>query len=568
MRLSRSRSVLRRTVSALAVGALAVSLAACGGIPTSGEVHAGEPFTDEPTGDFVFNPLGPAQDADQRAILEGFVAAFTGPQGDYAVARQFLSSSFKKEWDPRQSVLIRTGSPATSIVDATTMDFSFTSVAQLDQNGAFSAVGSGFQTLQFHFVKEEGQWRIDQAPAGIVLPMSTFLTIFSKHALYFYDLSLNYLVPDERWFPGGTTAGRIVTELLAGPPDWLKGAVVSQFPDGTQLTPGTTVMVDSTVAQVDLTAEAAGADSAQRQRMQLQLTESLASVPGIASVELSVAGAILTIQPLGPESPTVQRAVDSRPLVMVDGVFGYLAGGKLSSIPQLSDRVAALAPRAVTVGEDATTAAVLSSDGGVYVVSAAQRQAELVDDREGIIAPGLDDFGTVWSVPAGTPNAIMAISADGSVHPVATSLPADARIVSLDIAQDNVRVAMLLQTAAGTRIIVSAISRDASQGYLPVSVGPPVLDVLIEGRTAVDATWVDRHSVAVLTNFEGSSLVTAFEVGGQSTSLGAPALGVAIVGGNGRTGLRVLDAEHHLQAPRGSSWQATTTVVDVVAAQR
>lgn len=557
----------KRMIAAVAAAVLALAVAGCGGIPTSGSVHAGDPFTDEPTGDFVFNPLGPAKDADQRAILEGFIAAFTGPQNDYYVARQFLSKDLKKDWDPRKSVLIRTGVPSLSSVDGTTMDYVFTSVAQLDEFGAYSAVGSATQSLQFHFVKEDGQWRIDQAPSGIVLPMSTFLTIFSKHALYFYDLSLNYLVPDERWFPGGTTANRIVTALLAGPPDWLKGAVVSQFPDGTQLSPGTTVTVDSTVAQVDLTAEAAGADSAQRQRMQLQLSESLASVPGIASVEISVADSILAIKPLGPGGPVSQRPVDSRPLVLSDGVFGYLSGGEVSVIPQLSEKVSALGPTAVAVSQDAESAAVLSA-GGVHVVRTNQKEAQLVDDRGGLIPPAIDDFGFVWSVPAGSPNSIVAVGPDGTTHPVATSLPTGSRIVSLDIAQDNVRVAILLQTLAGARLTVAAVSRDATQGYFPTSVGAPVLDSLVDGDDAVDATWIDRFSVATLTNSDGTSIVNSFEIGGQRSPLGKPALSVAIVGGNQRTGLRVLSADHHLQAPRGSSWQATTTPVSLIATQR
>lgn len=563
----RATDLLRRFVAASAVGILALTLVACGGIPTSGSVQAGDPFVDEPSGDFVFNPLDPVPDADQRVILEGFMAAFTGPQSDYAVARKFLTSEFKKEWDPRQSVLIRTGSPSMSSVDESTMAYSFTSVAQLDQFGAYSAVGSAVQTLQFQFVKEDGQWRIDQAPPGIVLHMSTFLTIFSKHALYFYDLSMNYLVPDERWFPGGTTANRIVTALLAGPPDWLKGSVISQFPDGTQVTPGTTVTVDSTAAQVDLTAEAVGADAIQRQRMQLQLTESLASVPGIASVEISVADAILSINPIGSDGPVAQRAVDSRPLVMVEGVFGYLAGDELTEIPQLSDKVVALNPRAVVLGEDSNTAAVLT-ENGAYAVRAGQEQAQRVDDREGLIAPALDDFGNVWSVPADSPNEIIAVGADGVVHPVAVTLPTGSRIVSLDIAQDNVRVAILLETLSGARLIVAAIGRDASQDFVPLSIGAPVLDSLIDGDDAVDATWVDRFTVATLTSSDDSTFVSAFEIGSQRSSLGKPSKGVAIVGGNGRTGLRVLDENHHLQSPRGSSWQAASSTVEVIATQR
>ncbi len=563
----RATDVTKRVIGATFVGLLALGLAACGGIPTSGSVKAGEPFIDEPTGDFVFNPLDPVKDGDQRTILDGFIAAFTGPQGDYAVARLFLSKDFKKEWDPRQSVLIRTGTPSLSSSGPTSMDYTFTSVAQLDEFGAYSAVGSAAQTLQFQFVKEDGQWRIDQAPPGIVLPMSTFLTIFSKHALYFYDASLDYLVPDERWFLGGTTANRIVTALLAGPPDWLKGAVISQFPDGTQLNPGTTVSVDATVAQVDLTAEAAGADGAQRQRMQLQLTESLASVPGIASVEISVSGSILAIEPIGPDGPTAQRAVDSRPLVLMDGSFGYLAAGELTAIPQLSEKIAALEPRAVAVGVNADAAAVLSA-GGVYVVRASEKQAQLVDSRSGLIAPAIDDFGNVWSVPADSPNAVIAVGPDGVAHPVSVSLPTGSRIVSMDIAQDNVRIAMLVQTNSGARLIVSAIARDAAQNFVPVSVGGPVLDSLIDGDDAVDAAWIDRFSVATLTNSDDTSFVSSFEVGGQRSSLGKPSLGIAIVGGNLRNGLRVLGADHHVQSPRGSSWQASDATVDLIATQR
>jgi hypothetical protein len=557
----------RRLVAIAGVAVLALLLAGCGGIPTSGSVQAGDPFTDEPSGDFVFNPLGPATDADQRGILEGFIAAFTGPQGDYQVAREFLSTEFKKEWDPRKSVLIRTGSPAISQVGESSMEYTFTSKAQLDEFGAYSALGQATQNLQFHFVKEDGQWRIDQAPPGIVLAESTFLTIFGKHALYFYDLSLQYLVPDERWFPGGTTATRIVTALLAGPPEWLKGAVVSQIPDGTQLTPGTTVTIDSTVAQVDLTTEAAGADARQRQLMQLQISESLSSVAGIASVELSVAGSILAVGPLGADSPVSQRAVDSRPVVLADDGFGYLSGGKVSAIESLSAAVVALKPLAVAVGQHATAAAVLASDG-VYVVRAGTTPPLEVDDRAKLIAPAIDDFGYVWSVPRDRPSALVAHDLDGASHSVAVSLPDGASILSIDIAQDNTRIAMLLQTLVGPRLVVAAIVRDPAQGYVPTTIGAPVLDALLETDTAVDATWVDRLTVATLTRDENGSVVDAFEIGGQHTSLGRPAPSVAIVGGNGRTGLRILGEDHLLQSPRGSSWQSATTEVDLLATQR
>lgn len=555
----------RRAVAAVLVGITTI-LVACGGIPNSGNVQAGDPFTEETVGDFVFNPLSPVKDADQRGILEGFIAAFYGTQGDYAVARQFLSSRFQKEWNPRKSVLIRSGSPTFSVVDAATMEYSFTTNAQVDEFGAYSTAVAATQRLQFQFVNEDGQWRISQAPPGIVLPESVFLRIFSKQALYFYDLSLQHLVPDERWFPGGTTATRIVSALLLGPPEWLGGAVVSQFPDGTQLTPGTAVTINSTVAQVDLTPEAASADERQRQLMQLQLSESLSTVPGIGSVEIAVAGSLLSIAPIGTDSLISQRAVDARPLVLLDNQFGYYSGGDVTPIEQLSDKVVKLVPRAATLGSLGTAAAVQNADG-VYVVRTGQIPVRKVDERAGLIAPSIDDFGYVWSVPAGNPAGIMVYDFEGTAHPVAATMPVGATIVSLDVAQDNSRIAILLHTSAGARLLVAAIIRDPGQGYVPTSIGTSVLDTVADSATAIDATWVDRSSVATLTSDDGLSLVTSFEIGGQSTSLGHPDPSIGIVGGNGKSGLRVFGVDHFLQSPRGSSWQTTSTKVDMMATQ-
>lgn len=548
--------------------ALVLGLAGCGGIPTSGPVQAGQKFDTGTSTDFVFRGFGPEKGASQQQILEGFVKAFSGPQGDYLVARKFLSSSFAKEWDPRKSVFIRTGPPSYTPVDSVTMDYTFTTAAQVDEFGAYTGTVPGQQTLSFGFVKEKDQWRISQAPPGIVLAESTFHNVFSKHALYFYDLSLHYLVPDQRWFPGGTTATRIVSALLVGPPEWLKGAVVSQFPDGTQLSPGTTVTIDSTVAQVDLTSEAASANERQRQLMRLQLSQSLSTVPGIGSVDVSAAGSLLSIPPLGSDSPESPPGVDSRPLVLATDGFGYYSGGDTAPIEQLSDKVVKLAPLAVTLGSSGTVAAVQAADG-VYVVRTGQIPARKLDERRGLIAPSLDDYGYIWSVPASQPGAIIAYDFDGVPHKVTVAAPAGARIVSLEVARDNSRIAMLLQTDSGPHLMIAAIIRDAGEKYVPLSLGTPVLDTVIDATTAIDLAWVDAFSVATLTEENGLDQVAAFDVGGLQSSLGRPDASVAIVGGNsGKSGLRLLGADQLLRVPRGSGWQKTTIKVDLIATQR
>lgn len=566
---SRLGRVHRRPTALLSL-ALAVSLclSACVGIPSSGPVEAGPEFSETAETDTIFNPLGPQPGAEPLAILEGFIDAFTGTQGDYAVARQFLSSSFQAQWDPRQSVTIRMGSETFRIADSDTMEYTFATRAGLDQFGSYNADPLETQVLSYSFVQEGGEWRISEAPAGIVLAESTFRTIFSQHSLYFYDLTLTRLVPDQRWFPSGTTATRVVSALLQGVPEWLTGAVVSQFPDGTSLTPGTTVTVTASVAHIDLTSEAATASPRQRQLMKLQLSESLASVSTVGSVELAVSGSVLAVDPLGADSPTVDPRVDARPLVLRDGEFGYAAGEELTPIAQVSDKVVALEPTSVTLSVLGNSAAVLAGDGTVWIVRAGQIAPRQLDTRPGLVAPSFDDYGYTWSVPRDHPDQLLVYDFEGAEYAVATGLSAQSEVISLDVARDGARVAILLQTPEGPRLVVSAIIRDPAQGYVATSLGAPLFDTFLEPGEAIDATWVDESSVATLEVSGEVYSSMLFDVGGFAVSLGRTEPAVALVGGNGRTGIRLLGIDGSVSSPRGSGWQRTSVTAELIATQR
>jgi hypothetical protein len=562
---------LRRWAAAIATVILTgATLSACVGIPNSGAVSEGKSISDSTVSrDIEIRPQGPVRGANQQAIVSGFIAAFSGAADNYYVAREYLTTKMASSWDPRASVLIRTDSPKLASYDAKTIDYTFDSDAQVDASGAYKQLAGEAQNLRFQLVQVKGEWRISDAPDGIVLSDATFHSIFREYPLQFLDLASTHFVPDLRWFANGTASGRIVNALLAGPPPWLQRAVRTAFPDGTKLTPGTLVNIAAGVATVDLTAEVKSATTKERQLMQAQLYASLSGVPSISKVTILAAGEPLPIP--DPDSTSDlpqpgQTAVDASALVVRDKEFGYLSnsGTRVSQIGNLSQRVAPLNPTGATLSSDGRSVAVLG-DGGVSLVRTDGVVA--LDRRQNLIAPTMDESGYVWTVQNSDPNSIQVWDAAGVAHPLVTTLESDARIVSLQVSRDGARVAVLLDTDSGARLVVAAIIRDPDK-LLPTALGQPILDTTVDRGEAIDASWYDGLSVATLIRTNGSPVVQVYEVGGGISSLGRPGDSVAIVGGNGREGLRVLGSDATLRAYRGSSWQSAASKISLIATQR
>lgn len=562
-----SRSRIQRSLSALLALLLVGVLAGCVGIPTNGSVTVAQSLDEQGTEDFEFLPFAPVNGASQEEILRGFVAAFTGSADDYGVARQFLSTEFSDDWNPRSNVTIRTNSERIVRIDDDTIEYAISAAATVDSAGSYRQNNNPVpQMPQFDFVQEDGEWRISEAPDGIVLSDATFRQIFDKHALYFLDPTNERLVPDLRWIPGGTAALRIVSELLDGPSPWLQGAVRTAFPEGTHLA-APTVDVQSGVAIVNLSTEVLAAGQSERQLMQLQLTASLANVSNIRRVALAVAGTPLAISEPGTSLPPLNPQVDSRLIVLKDGEFGYLARDEVTSIGGLSAKVIATEPRGATVAEDADAAAVLGP-AGVSIVRAGEGATTVLDLRTDLVVPSLDGYGYVWSGSRSTPETIRAYNYAGAAVEIATGLPADAELVSIEVSREGARIAILASTANGPRLLVKAIMRDPNADQVPAGLSEPVVDASTGAGTAIDATWVDELAVATLSEVGGESFVIQHEVGGDRSSRGQPDSAVSIVGGNSEAGLRALSGAGTVLARSGNGWTDTGIEAAFIATQR
>ena len=123
----------------LAVALAAVSLlavTACAAIPTDGAVRTGQTIKDESLSGVDFRPDKPITGSDQTAILRGFIAAATGAQDNYAIARQFLAADFAQQWNPRQGVTIRDGSGTVERADDRELTYTMTASATVDARGS------------------------------------------------------------------------------------------------------------------------------------------------------------------------------------------------------------------------------------------------------------------------------------------------------------------------------------------------------------------------------------------------------------------------------------------------
>jgi hypothetical protein len=550
-----------RRLSAATAIALTLLLAGCGGIPTSGNVEAGPGISEDAEIDLGFAPQGPRSGSTQEDIVQDFIIAATDPQSDYSVAREFLSEDFEAEWEPDAITTIRTGAGTVRRETDTSLVYSYTSAASINSDGLYTETEPASGSLELSFVKEGDQWRISDAPDGIVLSEDSFDNVFGEYPLYYFDPTYQYLVPDVRWFPNRTsTPIRVAASLMRGQTSWLAGGVlVSAFPAGTALGDGL-VSVTSSVATVDLTEDARSASGIERERMRQQLAATLSTV---SSVVLTIGGVQVETQ-TGVASAVTNPPVEGAPLVLTEEGFGFVSNDDLTTIGQLSQKVVDLGATAATLARGKNSAAVLAP-GGVFAVRSGAGEPLHVDSRADLVAPSIDNSGFIWSVPASNPSALRAFALDGTAYDVASTLQSDARMVSIAVSRDGARVLVYLATPIGPQLFVAGIVR--AEG-VPVGLGE-LSRLPVGAGVPIGATWVDDRTVATLSQSGTDTLATAVEIGGPTVSLGQVEGGRAIVGGNGGTdGLRVLGPEGQVYRPRGTSWQRTGVEAMLLATQQ
>lgn len=563
----------RRTTRLMRAGALALAalvLTACAGLPTGGDVAAGLKLGESSQEvDFLPVAAGPITGAGPEEIVDGFLEAGITTSDGWATAREFLSPSMQRTWRPAAGVSIDVGTDERTIsssipdeevevAETAEVQVLLDLVASVDESGAYSEA-LGPSNVAFTLQRrDDGEWRITQAPDGVVIDETRFTNVFEGYPLQYFDLEWSRLVPDMRWFPRRQSPATTVTQALidGAPSDWLDPAVQTAFPADVQLAQDAVPVVGQ-VAEVALNSAASGVDDVTLARMRTQLQATLrAAGVSVAQVQFEVNGRVLNAGVVTVDEPTAELGT----LVLRDGKFGRIVGDEILPIGSISSEIEAISEpiTAIDVADDDAHAAVQLEDGSVYLVGEGVRDE--LDARAGLIEPSLDPFGYTWTVPRKNPAALQAWGGDVTAHPVDNAWPSAATVSALRISADGARAAAVVTVGGQMWVVVAAIVRDESG--VPVALGEAKQLIQID-EPALSLVWLGADRLGVLIDPSGPTLITQM-VGGPGTTEAAPSNVVSAAGARSAAAVRLLGADGELFAHAGSAWREVTSGVSVL----
>ena len=531
--------------------ALVMSLTGCASLPVAGPVRIGPDLVSTTDGDsFYYSPSSPFDGASQTEILNGFIAAGTGPQNDYAVAREYLSDSIRSSWNPNQEVLIQRSSPQVVISDQDTAELVVDVAATVDADGKYlvTPLGTG-RVLEFSFVLENSQWRLSAAPDATVLIRPVFDVVFSGYSVYFLDRQKRFLVPELRWFPTTPATGtRLANALLEGASSWLKPAVVSAIPTGTRLSIDA-VTIENGVALVDLTARALVASRSDRSLMKSQLEATLSQLSNVSSVAISIERAMQEIADT--DNNAGEPGVRALAVVGEEGLE-LLASSQESVFAPGKNFFEQSELNEIALSGQSGWIAILT-DSGVFRTGGDRPGAEVeqIESRAAIAAIEFDPQEYLWSASRVPGSEIIVTSPSLEQGNVLAPWLAGQSVRAFAISPEGSKIAMLVQGSSRTRVLVSAVIRNPSG--TPIELAEP-LEVAGELSNPSSVSWVDQITIATVNTAGGSTSALLSTIGGTSRQLSALSGTRKIVAAGTSSQLYLLTETGELFSFRGSAW--------------
>ena len=511
----------RAIVSRRAALSLATLVSSCAGLPSNDRVTQHSSGLDvKSVNTSPARAPGPLAGATPEAIIEGFVRAGVDSIENYAVARQYLSSSFARRWNPMGTTRVyrNTVQPRSDDSGAAegTYHVRFQQTATVNSQGITSTFPEAqTETQDFTMVMEDNQWRISSCPDGLWLDGAEFERVFSPCRLYFYDRAFRYAVPDIRWFPHTDRYFELlVRTLMAGPASYLKDVAFSALNESMSLE--TATMSDNQDVLVRLSGE--HLDDNRLARVREQIMHGLENFSGLGKTEVFYNGTLIpenapsgfSAVKLNPGVPARTVAINSNGQMVARDDYMSNAGEQLllRGVSQLSSPA---------MGYTADVYACLANDAAsLYTVY--QGTARRVWQSTALTAPSFDAYGWVWAADGtGVVRAFKPDSEDANERErgvdIGLSWQRNLSFTSVNVSHDGARMAIVASTEGASAVIISGIVRDDAGKPLRLT----EMVRLSSSVTPRNARWAGDQSVVVVNVKNGESEVISLS--GEETKL-------------------------------------------------
>jgi hypothetical protein len=497
--------------------AVATVLTSCAGVPRSSAPQVVQPV---PLGAPRQPAIHPFPGEAARDIVKNFLAANAVDPAQHASARRFLTEAAANRWSDTTATIIDDETIGTYRPSKPQVVVSGREVGTLNSNGTYSPSrqGSGNGGPHVSFVygvrRVHGDYRIDSPWKGLLLTVDQFQEAYRRRALYFFDLSNRYLVPDPRWtaLTGPSLAEWLVSELAAGPSPELQNAVSGDSVPQQAVAQQRFVRSGSPM-KVEITGSSQlGAAARDRLAAQIgttlndampgqifQITDGGVPVP-IPAANSTQFDAAAFSEDLGPPAPS--------PIVyyLHDGEVVNSQGAPLLGL--VNDRkLGYLSSVAVSRPSKTSQLTFAATAGGRLLLGT--MSGGLVKTRihgdltRPVFAPGLDE---VW---VGDGDKLYRIDGVATVaarqpriHAVTIpQLASGQRIVAAVFSPEGSRVALILGSPGGSdQLYVGAVIRTAGQ----VSIDLPSPPISPQGVSVTDVAWLEPLSLFAIGDLTGN----------------------------------------------------------------
>jgi hypothetical protein len=491
-------------------------LAGCANIPEESTPHAVNDDRQQVT-DVAEQP--PTRNLNAFDLVREFIRRSGNPES----ARMYLTKRARDDWggDAKPNIIHDTfgtlplqndddkfagegqGGPSDSSI---TVVLRMTQIGRLGPDSAFVPAISQPE-FKVGVRREDGQWRIDQPPPGVWVPVADFAISYRPVSIYFFDPDLRITVPDLRYVAAQPATGlptRVISLLLNGPSDTMQRSLASPIEDvgaDSNVVPDADGTLEVNLSQLG--------DKSQDQREQIA-AQIVLSLLTVTSARLRITGDGEDLIPghgdwrlsdLKQYDAPTKPTPDQRGLVVADGRLRNLLDGKPVDGPAGNgDYDVVSAAQSIDGGQ---LAVVTKVDGKLRLRVGAfgEEMQEVALDATTMTRPTWrvstadnQPASEVWTVEDG--NVVRVVRAgEGvwtSVEVNASSLDHYGAITQLRLSRDGTRAAIV--TALGKLVVASVVrDKDSVSLSLPKSLQP----TMIVAPVGVD--WYNQHTLVVAT---------------------------------------------------------------------